>query len=259
MLYTDRGQCRPLMAFKGFDWNAATDEDRIEFALADVGEAGMSHNELRAIQVGLNSLGDRPLVTVETGLGYGFSTRVFLAHVAKFGGEHHIFESQPQNRPIIGMLQDLDMWKYATLHAGDARTAQWDFNKLINFLNIDSEHSLGFVMNEYMRFRMALTDGSVVGFHDVDCCWGVRRGIAMIREIDRIHLLCDESRHAGAGYQCYTFRGGDRPDPDYWKRYTSDLAFYEDEGIDTIPDSPMMKSELVVAPFRKELSPGVDL
>ena len=250
-MFTDKGQCRPLMDFKGFDWAAATDEERMELALADVNEAGMSHNELRAILLGLNSFGKKPLVTVETGLGYGFSTRIFLTHAAKYGGEHHIFESLPGPRPIIEMLKELDLWKYATLHVGDARKAVWPEDKMIDFLNIDSEHSLGFVMNEYMRFRMNLTNGSVVGFHDVDCCWGVRRGIAMIREIDRIHLLCDESRHAGAGYQCYIFRGHDRPDCNYWRRFTGDESFYADEGVDTIPNSPYMASELKVIPFRE--------
>lgn len=255
-MFTDRGQCRPLSEFKGFDWKNATDEDRIEFALAPVNEAGMSHNELRAIIVGLDKLGRRPLCTVETGLGYGFSTRIFLSWAASYGGEHHVFESFPGPRPIVEMLKEIDAWKNVEIHVGDSRNAQWPLTKLVNFLNIDSEHSLGFVMNEYMRFRMSLTDGTVIGFHDVDCCWGVRRGIAMLREIDRLHLLCDESRHAGAGYQNYLFRGHDRPDCNYWKRYGKDEDFYNDLGVDVIPGSPYMNSELVIAPFREG---GIDI
>lgn len=252
---TDKSHCRPLMEFKGFDWKTATDEDRMEFAMADVNEAGMGHNELRAILLGLNQFGGLPLVTVETGLGYGFSTRIFLTHCAKYGGEHHIYESFPNPRPIVGMLEELGLWKYATLHAGDSRKAHWPDDKLINFLNIDSEHSLGYVVNEYCRFRMNLTQNTVIGFHDVDSCDGVRRGIQMLKEMDRLLLLCDETLHAGAGYQLYRFCGLDRCDSDYYKRLKDNSYpngdFYHDDGTDNVESSGHRKSILELTEFRK--------
>ena len=45
----DSGQARPIMAFKGKDWKYATDEERVEFCLAYVGEAGMDSLELQAM------------------------------------------------------------------------------------------------------------------------------------------------------------------------------------------------------------------
>lgn len=254
MLFTDRGQCRPLMDFKGFNWTTATDEDRIEFALADVNEAGMSHNELRAILHGLNKLGKRPLCTVETGLGFGFSTRLFASWVAGFGGEHHVFEVVPENRPIVGMLQELDMLKHIQIHKGDARAAAWPSEplKIIDFLNIDSEHAFGYVLSEYCRFRMSLSHNTIVGFHDVDSCPGVRRGIEVLREMDRLHLLIDETGHAGAGYQTHLFKGHDRNDNDYWKRFLTDEAFYADNGVDILPGAPSPEDSQEILDFRTD-------
>ena len=253
--FTDQGHCRPLIDFKDFDWKNATDEDRMECALAPVGEAGMSHNELRAILLGLNTFGTMPLVTVETGLGYGYSTRIFLTHCAKYGGEHHIFESFPTPRPVVETLKEIGLWKYATLHPGDARHAEWPLGKIINFLNIDSEHSMGFVTSEYHRFRMCLTHNSVVGFHDTDCCDGVRRGIQVLKEVDRLLLLCDESRQAGAGYQLFQFKGHDRCDSNYYKRLTDNSYpngdYYKDEGTDSLETSGHKDSIRIKTPFRE--------
>ncbi len=217
-MITDKGQCRPLLDFKGFDWKTATLEDRIEFALADVGEAGMSHFELRAMDEALQSLAPNPITIVETGLGWGFSTRLFLAYILKYGGELHTIDIMAREG-IVGPLKTLGLWDKVNMVLHDSRNLAWDPAKKIDFLNIDSEHAVSFVLSEYFRFRDVLrNERSVIGFHDTDSCWGVIRGLEILDEIDVLEPFTEATNLAGAGWKSFHLVGRDRNDKDWNSR-----------------------------------------
>ena len=203
-------QCRPILEFKGFDWKNATIEDRIEFCLADVGEAGMSVAELLAINKGLETFNGKPITIVETGLGYGYFTRLFITHILKYGGELHSIDVRDR-AAIIEPLIKLGLWDKVNFHLDDSRTINWSKDKLIDYLNIDSEHSLSYALGEYIRFRMLLKGySSVIGFHDTDMCWGVKRAIEMIEEVDVLELVADATNLASAGYKSFRVIRKDR-------------------------------------------------
>lgn len=217
-IITDKGQCRPILEWKGFDWKTATLEDRIEFCLSDVGEAGMDHFDLRALAAGLDSFAPKPIVIVETGLGWGFSTRLFLTYILKYGGELNTIDIMAR-KGIVDPLEALGLWKHVNYINYDSRQINWPFNKYIDYLNLDSEHALSFALGEYMRFRAVLLDHqSIVGFHDTDVCYGVKRALDMIEEVDVLRPFAKAENMGGAGYKSFHIIQHDRNDKDWNSR-----------------------------------------
>jgi hypothetical protein len=205
-------ECRPMEAFKDFDWKNATIDDIVEFCLVPVGEAGMAVPELIAMWKTLETFNGRPLVIVETGLGWGFSTRMFIAYIMKYGGEFYSIDIQARDN-IKKPLEMLGLWDKVNMMLCDSRRVNWPEDKMIDFLNIDSEHALSFALGEYMRFRMFLTDyQSVVAFHDVDCCYGVSRALDIVNEIDVLEVIQDATKNACAGWRSFKMIRHDRND-----------------------------------------------
>lgn len=212
---TNKGQCRPLIEFKDFDWKNATLDDRVEFCLADVGEAGMDCNELRAMARAMETLAPQPIVYVETGLGWGFSTRMALTYILKYGGELYSIDIKARDA-IVRPLTELELWNKVNFIQSDSRTVNWPQDKLIDYLNIDSEHAISFALGEYMRFRMLLHNhASIIGFHDTDCCWGVQRALEIIEEIDALEPVADATNLLGAGYKSFHIIQRDRNDKEW--------------------------------------------
>lgn len=196
---------RSILDWKGHDWSKATDDERLEFALAsDVMEAGLDNPELRAI---INVLPKRPLRIVETGFGWGYSARIFITHVIKYGGEYHAIDIKFRDE-IVNPLTELGLYEYVIPHKEDSRTLKWK-DGLIDFLNLDSEHSLSFVLAEYFCFRPYLSGASVIGFHDVDSCWQVREGIEIINRIDGLEMLTYTNNKCSMGWAAYRIKSKD--------------------------------------------------
>ena len=193
---------RDIYDWKGMDLSKLTSEERVEFSLAKgIEGGGMNCHELKSLDIALTSLGGKPLTILETGMGCGYSTRMMLCHILKNGGELHSVELKIQDALRIPM-QKLGLWDMITLHQEDSRVMNWDSTKHIDFLNLDSEHSMSFVMSEYFMFRKALNKTSLIGFHDVDGCPGVRKGIDVIRTFDKMELF-DKAHKGGFGYESY--------------------------------------------------------
>lgn len=213
----DQGAARKLTDFKGKDLGKLTLEERVEFSkTSDIPEPGMSVPELLALQKGLEAV-NGTICSLETGFCYGTSTRFILSWVAKVGGEHNTIECLI--RPLAKKLfEETGIWdhKQWKLHVADTRLILW--NKKINFLLIDSEHALSDALGEYMKFRNYMDAGSIVAFHDTECCYGVRRALDMIKEVDKLEPIADANGLAGAGIEVYRIALKSQNDPDYRKK-----------------------------------------
>jgi len=206
----EQREARPLMAWKGKDWKYGTDEERVEFALSPVGEGGMDSFDLQAMLKALHLIEKKgsSAVIVETGFGWGYSARLIITHVLQHGGAYHsvdiIFRDQ-----ISQPLKDLCLFQLVNTHQHDSRTFKWE-GGLIDFLNIDSEHSLSFVLAEYMCFRPYLAADAIIGFHDVNSCPGVREGIEVIKKMDKLELVARNESTASFGYEAYRLLAKDQ-------------------------------------------------
>lgn len=205
-----------ILDYKGADFKTFDMLQSIEFATADGGkmEQGMNHVELEIMYKGLQLLGQRPLVILETGMGWGYSTRMFMLHIIKYGGELHSLEIFPRLE-LLDYLEQLDIRKYVHVHQADARKFNhWELP--IDYLNIDSEHALSNVLGEYFRFRLYLNAAiSLVGFHDVSLPQ-VKRGIEILNEVDNFEPVILGEHTGGFGYNLYRLqRWGKFEFPDY--------------------------------------------
>jgi len=202
MVIHEQGMTRHILEFKDADFANMSLEDRLEFSVAKgIPMPGLTPNELLALQKGLDILPEKPVI-VETGLGFGTTTRFFLTHILKHGGELHTIEYRIKSE-IKDPLMELGLWDKINIHEGDVRTMNWPKDKLINCLFIDSEHSISNALGEYMRFRWFFKANTVIGFHDVDSCPGVRRAIEMIQEMDILELIGENS---GGGFGVKIFK-----------------------------------------------------
>jgi len=191
-----------VMDFKGTDWKNMPVADWFHFAKANktFREPGIAYTELAALYDALMSTGPRPLTILETGQCLGTTTRFFVVYTQKYGGYHTSCEIKRRDLYVNAMkelgLED----KYTTL--GNSMKAPWD--KEIDFLFIDSEHCITDALGEYMRFRVWLKQGGIVGFHDTESCYGVRRAIDIIRnEIDNLEPVSMDNAKSGAGIEFY--------------------------------------------------------
>lgn len=203
--------------FAGRDLTKLSEMEMLQFCKANktFGEPGISGDELAALHIAAQSLGDRPIVSVETGICYGTTTRYFTLRSMRNGGRHHAFEIWVRD-DFKKAMQDLDLWKKFDIH-GHSIKDNWQGN--IDFLYIDSEHALQDALGEYMRFRVWLNDNSIVGFHDVDMCPGVAKALEMIQEVDDLELISSSLNNLAAGIVFFKVRKMNRYDRPWQKGY----------------------------------------
>lgn len=190
-----------LIDFKDFDWKNATNEDIVRFGkTTDFGEPGISLSECWTLVKALESTGGRPLTIFETGMCYGTTTRIFIAWTLKYGGSVHSAEIHV--RPLFKQkMEEAGYWQYVN-PMGDSRHLNWDRNKPIDFLFIDSEHALEDALGEYMYLKKYVPVNGVVGFHDYNCCPGVKFAVNIISFIDLLHPVAYDTG-TGAGIIFY--------------------------------------------------------
>ena len=169
-------------------------------------EPGVSYDELLALYAGFNDKGQKAWTIVETGMCYGVTTRFFMTRVMRNGGKLITIELKPKEQFIDDMIK-MGLWEYNTFTPGDTMKINWDPNEKIDFLFIDSEHALSDALGEYMRYRVHLRDKAYVGFHDSDLCYGVKRAIEIVQEMDKLELVAESSGCLGAGLKVFKLHG----------------------------------------------------
>lgn len=181
------------------------DLDVLKFCKANKSfkEPGISWDELYALYEAIKVFGNRPIVTFETGMCFGTTTRFFALRNKKFGRKHYSCEIKIRE-PFKEAMIKLGLWEYVTV-LGDSMLTPFDDK--IDFLYIDSEHGVVDALGEYMRFRRYLKDEAVVGFHDTDSCWGVREAIGIIMGFDKIKLVTKSASTGSAGIEFYRVVG----------------------------------------------------
>lgn len=202
--------------YKGKDITKFNLTERLYFARSlvnrtstnDFYTTSMSTDEMMIIDKGLELLGPNPITVLETGFYCGCSFRLFMIHIAKYGGEVHSIDIYPYH-DVMEQYKELGLYEYINLHLGDARQYQ-GFNKPVDFLNIDSEHSEDYVIREYNNFRNLLTEHhSLVGFHDFTLP-GVRSGLKKIMEQDELEPVMILDTKASYGYGLYRLQWKDK-------------------------------------------------
>jgi len=214
-----------ILDYKGADFKSFDMIQCIEFASAEGGsiERGMNPVELEIMYRGLQLLGNCPLTILETGMGWGYSTRMFLLHILRYGGELHSIEIFPR-KEFLNYLEELKIREYVQVHEADARKFNnWD--KSIDYLNIDSEHAISNILSEYFRFRLHLIPAkSLIGFHDVSLNH-VARGLEILNEVDNLEPVIVNKKTGGFGYNLYRLQRWEKEEfPDY-----SDSALTEEQ------------------------------
>lgn len=195
-----------IMKYKGTDWENMSVSDWFHFSKANktFKEPGISYEEMLALYTALMSR-KVPMTILETGQCLGTTTRFFTIYTLKYGGRHYSIEMLL--RPIFqNAMKELGLLDKFTTIKGNTMTVPWD--KPIDFLFIDSEHCLTDALGEYMRYRVFLQGEAIVGFHDTDSCYGVRRTIDIIKnEIDDLELISKCDNRASAGIEFYKVKG----------------------------------------------------
>lgn len=198
--------------FKGRDLKELTDLEWFQFAKANkvFAEPGISAEELDAIHTALEKvIGPNPATIVETGMCYGTTTRYFLVRNLKYGGTLTNYElfTRPKFKEA---MEELGLWDNI-IRKGHSMLDTYD-EKPIDILWIDSEHALQDALGEYMRFRLFLRQGAIVGFHDSDCCAGVEKAIEMVQEVDELELVTELTGKYSAGCKLFKFVNRNRED-----------------------------------------------
>ena len=141
---------------------------------------------------------------VELGRNYGTSTRLFLQHVVRHGGYLESWDLKHWgNLKDTFTFQGFHVSPYAD-YAEHEQSYQIGDNKdifsriliadsimtpiipqkrWVDFLLIDTEHSIANALYEYGRWRQYLRSGAMVAFHD-STLPGVVRAIELIKEIE---------------------------------------------------------------------------
>jgi hypothetical protein len=201
---------KDILEFKGRDFKNISLDEWFYFCKANLtfGEPGIDYYELAALHQACETLGKRPLIILETGMCFGTTTRYFLIRTIKYGGELHTFEVHIRDK-FKETMQELGLWDKINLH-GHSIKDTW--NKDIDVLFIDSEHALADALGEYMRFREWLKGDSIIGFHDTNCCIGVKKALEMIQEVDELELICEVDNNASAGIKLFRRKIKNRTD-----------------------------------------------
>lgn len=191
-----------VMDFKGTDWKNMTTAQWFQFAKAnkDWLDPGISWHELAALHEACELWKDKPAVILETGQCYGTTCRYFAIRNQKYGGE--LTSIELSHRPLFdAAMTELGLYQYMNTIRDHSQKIFWD--KIINILFIDSEHALSDALGEYMKYRLFLVQDSIVGFHDSANCYGVRKAIDIIRQIDDLELISSTPLPYGAGISMF--------------------------------------------------------
>lgn len=184
----------PMEQFAGQDPNGWGKVQSIQFARQNFdaehivnnerfGGCGLNEVEAAALYDVLELMGTGTIV--ELGRSFGCSTRVFYQHVARHAGSLHsydlvLFESLMDRHRKTGF--PLDGHVNVQIQVGDSMKVQWDEGWPIDFLFIDTEHSLADALGEYMRWRVYLSPGAFIAFHDSNLP-PVARAIEIVKEV----------------------------------------------------------------------------
>lgn len=212
--------------FKGFDWRNPKKPDgspmtpyelkcaAVHFARANgFKETGMSVNEIALMYDLLEQ--KKPKYVVELGRNYGCSTRLFIPHVIRHGGNFDSWDLKHWDGFIETMGAAGYCFKiYNEKVAGRQETAYGPLeledgtkssirllvrdsvksdivppdprnDRFVDFLLIDTEHGLEHALGEYMRWRNFLNSGALVAFHD-STLPGPKRAIEIIKEVEEM-------------------------------------------------------------------------
>lgn len=194
-----------IAEFKGVDFKQVDIETILRFCKANksFGEPGITFYELDALDQAMKDFKGKPIIILETGMCYGTTTRYFVVKTLRDGGNFYSCEIQLRDK-FVAAMKDLDLWKYI-IPLGDSMKVCWCAQ--IDFLFIDSEHALSNALGEYMRYRIFLKDRGIVGFHDSDCCKGVKEAIEIAQKIDKLELVSETSGKASAGVKFFRLIG----------------------------------------------------
>ena len=188
--HTDR---RHISYFKGFDWLNASKEDAVHFARATgFKETGMSLNEVALLCECLEL--KKPKSIVELGRNYGTSTRLFVQHVIRHGGiveswdwKHWpgFIEIMTENGYPLNSDASTDLPNGAAVYLKTADSIKSPIHPefTVDFLLIDTEHSIEDALGEYMRWRRYLQGGAMIAFHDSSLSQ-VARAIEIVKEVE---------------------------------------------------------------------------
>jgi len=196
---------KDILEFKGRNFKDLDELEWFQFCKANktFREPGLSSEELVMLHNSIKVYTGSPLTIVETGICFGVTTRYFVVRNLKYGGELHSFETHL--RPDFQKaMEEIGLWNQFHV-LGHSMKAPWEQN--INFLFIDSEHAMSDALGEYMRFRVWLTGESMVGFHDTDNCYGVKRAVEIANEIDDLELVGEVTGRLSAGIKIFKLKG----------------------------------------------------
>jgi len=197
---TEGNEKKTLLDFKGMDFTSLSLEDRIAFSVAQgVSETGMQPDELIAMNDALSMLEPNPTI-LELGQCTGTSTRFLLTYVLSHSGTLHSIE-QNLRRDFFDAMVDLGLWDKFTTYVNNTQTIHWQGG--IDFLLIDTEHTIADALGEYCRFRGFLNKHAIIGFHDAWEIPGVRRAIEIVQEIDEIKEIARSPRGVGFGIRLF--------------------------------------------------------
>ena len=192
--------------FKGKDLTKLSELELFQFCKANrkYREPGIHPDELRCMHEAVSPFNGKSCTIVETGMCFGVSTRYFAIRNLKYGGKHINYELFLRESFKEDMV-DIGLWDSITKKGHSIKDSYEGGD--IDILLIDSEHAMSDALGEYMRFRPWLKGEAIIGFHDTDCCPGVRRAIEVILTMDDLILISESTNIMGAGMQWYRNNG----------------------------------------------------
>ncbi len=187
--------------FKDVDWKTAPVWKIFQFCKANKRwlDPGISWWELAALHEAVEKV-KGPAVILETGQCWGTTGRYFAVRTIREGGEFHSIELVTRPKFDEAMVE-VGLAPFINTIRGHSQKIPWD--KLIDILFIDSEHCMSDALGEYMKYRLFLKQGSIVGYHDVCNCWGVARAIEIMQEMDDLELISSTDIGYGAGISMF--------------------------------------------------------
>ncbi len=143
----------------------------------------------------------RPRKIVELGRNYGCSTRIFMQYVYRHGGilsswdlkhwdgfieimgenGYHFFPTG--NGDFVTLPPPGQDDCPVNLRIAHSIKTPIPANEMIDFLLIDTEHSVINALGEYLRWRFYLNSGALIAFHD-STLPAVARAIEMVKECE---------------------------------------------------------------------------
>lgn len=106
-----------------------------------------------------------PMVILEVGVAYGYSTRAFLRGLKKRKTQGKLYSIDIDSFESLGWKPSPEIigdWEFIE---GDSRKVKW--NKVIDILLIDGGHSYDCVKADYRKFEPFVVSGGLIFMHDV--------------------------------------------------------------------------------------------